>query len=459
MHRRYLVRAAAALTGLFGSSLVLGKPLPQSGGDQTEPVGGSDAQGQKPSVMMLSTVAGLRTVRGKAGAVAFVAGYHAAGDGGGGLFVWGADAEARDDGGLVFSPPGGGRGRWLREKRPAVNVVDFGARGDGLRDDAPSIQAAIDATARRGGGTVIIGATSHLVARPLILRPGVRLVGMVSPGYQEGLQYFSGDYVAAASARLVAGSHLDQAVIECDVPDDNNFGYSVENLVIDCRKTAAHGIRQAASTLRERRLLLSNIHVTGATSHGIFQATTLSHIFDKVVVSACDGYGLFADSGVSDCVYRDLYIRTCQAGGARFGPGCYFIQWMGGKIEDNYGPGMDVVGHGVGNAHVRASGVTFQHNNGPAIVAGPNRDVYVFVIGSTIKDSSVTEDKISACHFYAKGGTIVVDMCDIGGATPIAMMTEAGGAISSRNNVFSKSLPMTNRYLSKDGEISKSGDL
>ena len=46
--------------------------------------------------------------------------------------------------------------------KSVYNVRDFGAAGDGKRLDSPSINRAIDAAAKNGGGTVLLPAGTYL---------------------------------------------------------------------------------------------------------------------------------------------------------------------------------------------------------------------------------------------------------------------------------------------------------
>lgn len=58
-----------------------------------------------------------------------------------------------------------------------VNAADFGAKGDGITDDADAIQAAIDFHSSSRGGRVYLPPGSFLVRKTIRVRRGIRLEG------------------------------------------------------------------------------------------------------------------------------------------------------------------------------------------------------------------------------------------------------------------------------------------
>lgn len=99
------------------------------------------------------TIAALRLKAVTADSV-FVAGYYAQRDGGHGVFngVTGAAAGTYVDNGSTIIVPTGGNGSsaWLRVMDGVYNVRAFGAKGDGVANDEPAIQAAVNAVAASG---------------------------------------------------------------------------------------------------------------------------------------------------------------------------------------------------------------------------------------------------------------------------------------------------------------------
>src|SRR5206468_2751891 len=93
-----------------------------------------------------------------------IRGYYAPGDGGGGQFYWDANSTDGDDGGITIAPTSNrSSGRWKRSVQSEINVKWFGAVGDGVVLDAPSIQAALDYIRKRGGGKVSIPAGRYFL--------------------------------------------------------------------------------------------------------------------------------------------------------------------------------------------------------------------------------------------------------------------------------------------------------
>jgi hypothetical protein len=94
-----------------------------------------------------------------------------AGDGGGGLFYWDTSPGAADDGGTVIAPTAGG-GCWRRIFSGAMDVMWFGARGDGT---------ALDGTADDDTGAderAIVNALAAAIAAGRPLTGGSRIYGV-----------------------------------------------------------------------------------------------------------------------------------------------------------------------------------------------------------------------------------------------------------------------------------------
>lgn len=98
--------------------------------------------------IVVDNVAALKalTVSGIAdGQLYITRGYYSDNDGGQGAYIYDSASAASDNGGTVIAPTAGS-GRFLLQYSGELNVKQFGAKGDGVTNDAPSIIAAITAS-------------------------------------------------------------------------------------------------------------------------------------------------------------------------------------------------------------------------------------------------------------------------------------------------------------------------
>lgn len=122
------------------------------------------AQDINDSVYRLPNIAGLRAKVTTGPSKWFVSGYYSAGDGGGGWYYYdSADTTSVDNGGTIIVASDGGRWKLL-STQDHLNVKQFGAKGDGVANDASAIQAAITASV---GGKIYFPHGHYLVGTSL----------------------------------------------------------------------------------------------------------------------------------------------------------------------------------------------------------------------------------------------------------------------------------------------------
>jgi hypothetical protein len=119
----------------------------------------------------IATLAGLA----HAPSTILVEGYATPNDGGGGLFSWYPGDATPANGGTVIEPTGGPVGRYKRNYSGGLpNVRWFGAKGDGITNDAPAINATLAATL---SGEVFLPAGEYAVTAEIVVGDNQILVG------------------------------------------------------------------------------------------------------------------------------------------------------------------------------------------------------------------------------------------------------------------------------------------
>jgi len=323
-----------------------------------------------------------------------------------------------------------------------INLANYsGYDPTGVEDNASILQEAIDDAATRGVYKVkVIGKIRCNTA--ITLKPGVILDGETDPGYYAGMLYYAipTNTMAGPKSRIFAGATIAGALIKIDPSSDNSFGFGIRNLIVDGNKLSDYCISSQPATLTERITRFANIIVQGGKLGGIIMSTVLVQFWDNVIVSSCGGFGVQFPFGVSDSQFKSLYIHTCDSGGIQIGTGSSNLHFFGGKIEDNYGNGIEVTS----GVLIYLHGVSINANNGDAIVSNGG---FVYGDGCAIFSNNVSLDSAAVfCssglvkltggviygnnyNFQQNGGTITIDGADIGNAVS-ANVIQTGGALS-----------------------------
>eukprot|EP01050_Picozoa_sp_SAG11_P012970 SAG11_NODE_1482_length_4830_cov_6.200380_2_plen_740_part_00 len=236
---------------------------------------------------------------------------------------------------------------------PSLSAKDFGVRGDGVSDDQPGLQAAIDA-AQRSARTLWLPAGRYRVNRTLIVNP---FRHDVRDSEFKPLRLLGEGEIATT---IVAGRPLDTVldILPCTKPvTHSSTGHSLEHLTVDSADSAVGGpptglggkalanysIRAVATT----RTWLIRVHATGAAIAGVFLSHGWSNRLLSCRLSNNPGSGLHMVAALNNVVVANSLIEQNGAGpnGSAHHPGIVIdrgiqVSLRGNTIEGNHGPGV-----------------------------------------------------------------------------------------------------------------------
>lgn len=206
-----------------------------------------------------------------------------------------------------------------------VNVIGYGATGDGTTDDTTAVQAALDAAAAAGGGTVYFPPGTYMVTS-LTVGDAVTLQG-AGPWASEIKQ------IASTNAHLLTletGSTINVGVRDL-ILHGNNDNQTDANDLIRFDNTAG-----GSTTLARHRIL--NVHLRSAKGNGLY----LGPYSRASVVDAVDIYDADADGLVlagSDSQVSNVSIGQSGDDGVVISGSSYQLQnvksWYSGRLGAN----------------------------------------------------------------------------------------------------------------------------
>lgn len=298
------VVTTAALAASSGSSLA---GFIQSGSG----LAATDVQSQLRKAEFFESISALKAWSGPTDkTVAFVRGYYAAGDFGGGLYYYDSSSTGTDNGGTIINPTAApATGRWLRQYDARhYSIKVFGAIGDGSTDDTAAIVAAV--AALPNGGTLFVPKGAYKVTSQIDL--------------------------SAKTSICIEGEGIDNTPSLASTKGSSIVG-SVTGA--DILKYVGAG---TGNSIVIRKLGVANTSATGQSAIHI-ENVTIGHVVD-VGVASSGTYGIYAPSNTFTIGFEHIKFN----GVGNTGIGLY----TGGHCHIS---NCDVVGWDEG---IRASGST-----------------------------------------------------------------------------------------------------
>ena len=193
----------------------------------------------------------------------------------------------------------------------SINVRDYGATGDGVTDDAPAIQNAIDAAGAAGGGIVYFPPGTYRVAT-VYSQHGGTVTGVPNDDRQflvvgyDNIQLV-GDGATIFCNSVTGGFRLNMIMVfDCENVTIRNLIFDNDGLDITQSRT------QAIVTQEAKKVLIFNCRLQNST-FGIF----IYRLSESIRISNCwldgGGFGILVggtDTGNDPGVISDLVIEN-----------------------------------------------------------------------------------------------------------------------------------------------------
>ncbi|WP_256941186.1 right-handed parallel beta-helix repeat-containing protein [Bacillus sp. EAC] len=225
-----------------------------------------------------------------------------------------------------------------------VNVKNYGAIGNGTKDDTAAFQSAIDYLGSRGGGNVYIPAGTYSL-NPIFLKPFVNLVGENRDTVTLKLSDTSG----SGYYRVITMANDTKIQnITCDGnaqkhPDGIEhmhciFAYDADRIVIDnnlLKNAVADGISISGSTDASNNVIISNnILENNGRSNIVIEQVNHLKIFNNISTNTLGRPALhfepWEEMNFDDAkIYNNTFTSNASNGD-------YCIQLEGGKSDNNY---------------------------------------------------------------------------------------------------------------------------
>jgi hypothetical protein len=201
------------------------------------------------NVFNVDSMSGLLSVNNLSYETVNVRGYTTANDGGGGLFNYDATKnKATANAGTIIDPSvslalqgtGVGLGCWVRQYSGAINVKWFGAKGDGVTDDATTLNAAIDAGYNVGKDVFIPAGTYYLTSdriniRDLVSAKSYKNITVFGEGWNTIIHGYSDGGRDIFQMNNVHDITIKDLAVTSTIANPTNQGTNGFSITADCK--------------------------------------------------------------------------------------------------------------------------------------------------------------------------------------------------------------------------------